>query len=397
MKPPVNFILAMASRALAALLLATALRQSAGARPPAAFDVTYEPAAAERKWLVGQLERGRWVHATPVEGRICRTANAREQIAQQKTALRAADAAFAHEDVVRTASDALSRLTICQPGPSRGGGSGDAPPCDIEPIEPLSGVARHPLVEIGCGLRANTGVMNVSKYNLTHLVFASRCPRKGSGVVPRVRFPQAAMSSGPPAPRALLFDAGCGSTFAAGPLTSDTAPLRDGPTPPLSLPLFARMYEAQCIRFDELHGWEADPADKAFWWQGVPHELRPRVHFHNVPVVPGDPTTDVLLHIVRTARPEDFVVLKIDIDNFKVEYDLVSEIRTNRRGTNVSALIDEFFFEYHFRVRKEMPVKGYRSIMPFWRVLGKRGHSVDDALALMREFRQLGIRSHFWV
>lgn len=72
--------------------------------------------------------------------------------------------------------------------------------------------------------------------------------------------------------------------------------------------------------------------------------MRSKLHFFNVPIELGG-AADPLLTIAQVARPEDFVVLKLDIDTFGVEHEVVQELRTNRRKTNASMLVDEFFFE----------------------------------------------------
>lgn len=69
---------------------------------------------------------------------------------------------------------------------------------------------------------------------------------------------------------------------------------------------------------------------------------------------------------------------------------VVEELRTNARKTNASLLIDEFFFEYHFRTPKEPALHTY------W-PSRTRGGSIDDAVALMYELRAQGIRAHFWI
>jgi hypothetical protein len=55
----------------------------------------------------------------------------------------------------------------------------------------------------------------------------------------------------------------------------------------------------------------------------------------------------------------------------------------------LSALVDELFFEAHFY---------FDGINFGWGALGAdRRHTVDEALALMRTLRERGIRSHFWI
>ena len=63
----------------------------------------------------------------------------------------------------------------------------------------------------------------------------------------------------------------------------------------------------------------------------------------------------------------------------------------------LSALVDEVFFEYHLRVDDASP--------PRQATCGKRSaqnaegrcDTPTDAIELMQKLRRLGIRSHFWI
>ncbi|KAJ1621084.1 hypothetical protein T492DRAFT_1073184 [Pavlovales sp. CCMP2436] len=135
-----------------------------------------------------------------------------------------------------------------------------------------------------------------------------------------------------------------------------------------SMPLFAKLYKERCIdRYIYIY-----------------------IYFYNVPISGAGGAADVLLTIGQVARPEIFVVLKLDIDTFDVERQVVEELRTNARGTNASLLVDEFFFEYHFATPNEPNLHTY------W-PRRTRGGTVDDALSLMHELRAKGTRAHFWI
>ena len=115
------------------------------------------------------------------------------------------------------------------------------------------------------------------------------------------------------------------------------------------------------------------------------------LHFFNEPVVSIGPRENhsdqiqinALQVLEDAATPEDFVVMKVDIDSSDIEIPLVWEIL---RSPKLSSLVDEIFFEYHFNVSPDFG----------WEDLGKN-HTVDDALHLMRELRAVGMRSHFWI
>ena len=98
------------------------------------------------------------------------------------------------------------------------------------------------------------------------------------------------------------------------------------------------------------------------------------------------------------ASPEDFVVVKVDIDTPAAELTIMEAIADR---PEIAALVDEIFFEYHFWFDG--------MVGPGWLIRrpGARGRrrrfeietnaTVDDALALMRRLRERGVRSHFWV
>lgn len=213
-----------------------------------------------------------------------------------------------------------------------------------------------------------------------HLVLASRCSATGAeGRWASTARPQ----------RALLFDAGCADWGKHVANSRTDLASAQGP----SLPLLVQLYARQCIHFDGIWAWEAKKYEAKRWWRHVPLAQRARLHFYNVPVYPGT-ASDPLLTIAEVASEEDFVVFKLDIDTFSVEHELVDEVLTNRRGTNASRLIDEFFFEYHFDTPNEPWLN------PFWHqdesAAGLTGGTVDHALSVMTRLRKSGVRAHFW-
>jgi hypothetical protein len=457
---------------------------------------SYVPSLAERMWFDGQR----------VDGRICAIAASDEHVESQAEALRLAQRVRAGERVLPlgdtpTASKHVSRLLVCEAGtgPRK---------CQLEPIEPLVGIARHPLADIGCEIApagaehppAPDSRKNMSRvFDISHLILHSKCkpasqpddvarrrvaqdarrlqskckpagckPEKAQGARRQQRMGMApgrrleaaqqpraeAVGSGGTdgsarKPRNLLFDVGCTVWAPPGsshPSSSSSSPVGShsssqvaaagtaraaalaeaeaeaalaGSARGPSLPLFRSLYARQCVDFDHMWGWEATPYDQREWWSHVPPEVRPKLTFVNKPVVLGGGSElDPLLTIAREARREDFVVLKLDIDTFHVERKIVREIMTNARGTNASWLIDELFFEYHFALeeRGRHLVRSVRKagwqkagptdvapLMHWWGgddavASGKRGGTVEDALALMRTLRErLGIRAHFWI
>ena len=177
-----------------------------------------------------------------------------------------------------------------------------------EYIEPLTGIARHPLFKMpGCPWR-NGSIQRHGKFDIGYLILTNHCDEQGH---PRQR-----CSSGRPArARNLFFDLGC-STY------SGNVSLETGSGIGPSIPLFIQLYERRCIEFDMIYAWEATPHAGDTWWDTVPLAVRPKLHFYNHPVsehlvgADGSYTHphSFLAMLNRTAEPADFVVLKVDIE-----------------------------------------------------------------------------------
>ena len=89
-----------------------------------------------------------------------------------------------------------------------------------------------------------------------------------------------------------------------------------------------------------------------------------------------------------TAKPEDFVALKVDIEG-QVGGPELAIVNAIAHNAQLARLVDEIFFEYHF---------WFDSINFGWGKIDRaKMGTVDDAMLLMHKLRQRGIRSHFWI
>jgi hypothetical protein len=132
-----------------------------------------------------------------------------------------------------------------------------------EYIEPLTGIARHPLFKMpGCPWR-NGSIQRHGKFDIGYLILTNHCDEQGH---PRQR-----CSSGRPArARNLFFDLGC-STY------SGNVSLETGSGIGPSMPIFIQLYEWRCIEFDMIYAWEATPHAGATWWDTVRGKTDPRL------------------------------------------------------------------------------------------------------------------------
>ena len=86
------------------------------------------------------------------------------------------------------------------------------------------------------------------------------------------------------------------------------------------------------IDFDRIIGWEMKKIDHADVWRGrdgYPAELHSRVTYYNTPVS-SDPASgdNPLTHIAELAKPDDYVVFKLDIDHSELELELIRQVRS---------------------------------------------------------------------
>eukprot|EP00964_Phaeocystis_antarctica_P082243 scaffold51567_cov64-Phaeocystis_antarctica.AAC.1 len=98
----------------------------------------------------------------------------------------------------------------------------------------------------------------------------------------------------------------------------------------------------------------------------------------------GKPNPASFLQMLASAcKPEDFVVVKLDIDTPAIEQTIVAVLA---QRPDLTALIDELFFEYHF----------YFDGLDFGWGKNVQG-DVGTAIGTMYRLRSLGIRAHFWI
>ena len=278
----------------------------------------------------------------------------------------------------------------------------------MEPIEPLHGSLRHPHSDCICPRRRYpTDIRNNirDKYGVDYLLPSNHC---NSDTLCRRSFRQR-----------LLYDLGCGayrrsnqqfislakerryeSLKSGEPLSewietelrmryNHTRSLQGyGP----SIPFFRSLYERHCITFDHIWGFDAGWHNESVWMALVPERLRSGISFQ-----PGkvDATDQSALGILkRTALPEDFVVLKLDIDTTDVELRILERILNE---PELHTLIDELYYEFPARVKDDFLNDKQSCTLHGTNQNDNRTVTVEEAMKTMGTLRQLGIRAHFWI
>ena len=150
---------------------------------------------------------------------------------------------------------------------------------------------------------------------------------------------------------------------------------------------FVETYESRGVKWDGIFAWEVSVYNPVESWALVPARLKPVYHWYNIPInpEPGHPD-NALDYIRRTARPEDYVLLKIDIDNSPVEEALVGQILASEE---LLGLIDEFYFEHHVNVPNTRLVSYWAS--------GSSPLTLVDTYRIFTTMRSKGIAAHGWV
>jgi hypothetical protein len=85
------------------------------------------------------------------------------------------------------------------------------------------------------------------------------------------------------------------------------------------------------------------------------------------------------------AQQGDFVVFKLDIDNFAAENAILSNLVSDPAA---ASLVDEFFLEYHVN---------FQPMLTYWADTVDPNKSLADAFRLFHSLRMKGWRAHSWV
>ncbi len=144
-------------------------------------------------------------------------------------------------------------------------------------------------------------------------------------------------------------------------------------------------YAARGIHWDGIYAWEAQAHPPDNVWSGIPAHLKHVYHWYNIPVNPDPGHTDNALdYIRRVARPEDFVLLKIDIDNTPVEEALVHQLLAS---DELMGLVDEFYFEHHVNTEP---------MHRFWATQDSP-RTLEVTYRIFTTLRSKGVLAHAWV
>ena len=142
--------------------------------------------------------------------------------------------------------------------------------------------------------------------------------------------------------------------------------------------------------FDSVYGWEYSLLEPRDFWDHVPTSWVAFYHFFNAPISSEPESKHSPLRVIKQlATKNDFIAFKLDVDTPTVEIPIALALLE----PEYSNLVDEFFFELHFRDEVMMKC-AWGDKIPDEHMglkLNRRG-----ALELFQKYRRAGIRSHFW-
>jgi hypothetical protein len=143
------------------------------------------------------------------------------------------------------------------------------------------------------------------------------------------------------------------------------------------------IYSKFGFKFDHIYAYEVNPKYPSKVFEAIPDELLSSWHWINVGVdarkcAKMNPFT----MLADSFTPEDFIVVKIDIDTPVVEAALVEQLREDPA---LLQLVDQFYFEHHVH-QLELSIP--------WAATMEG--SVGGSLELMQDLRRKGIATHYW-
>jgi hypothetical protein len=162
-----------------------------------------------------------------------------------------------------------------------------------------------------------------------------------------------------------------------------------------SLSWFICGYLQHAIDFTHIYAYEIDLIAPKSYWSLVPARLHPFLHFYNIPVQTEADGKGERYHssidefLLQIIQVDDFVSVKLDIDHPETEIPIIQKIF----NSSLLSLIDEFFFELHFRCEFMMNC-GWGKLIPS--KISDFPLDRGSATNLFLKLRKAGIRAHIW-
>jgi hypothetical protein len=175
-----------------------------------------------------------------------------------------------------------------------------------------------------------------------------------------------------PGAQKILFD--LGSSYFNGMSDTETT------STALGTRWFYEYFRSNSLSFDRIVAFETSQYTPEKYWNQIPEDIIGKFTFINTGVqITGKYNPWNILK--SAAKPEDYVIIKLDIDTPTIESELMKQVVND---SSIYTLIDEMFFEMHVTVNE---------MNGFW---GTPPGDLEDTYKLFRKLRELGIRMHSW-
>ena len=149
------------------------------------------------------------------------------------------------------------------------------------------------------------------------------------------------------------------------------------------------VYRAAGLRFTDILAWEPNAAHSNGFWNEMPPEVVAVTRFYNVGADSAAGSRHNPLVLLRElAQPGDYVVFKLDIDQFSptgtsLEEQIVLGILNDPA---IACLVDELFFEHHVANPAMMTLHWGSGVQ----------YSLHESLRLFQALRRVGVLAHSW-
>jgi len=152
---------------------------------------------------------------------------------------------------------------------------------------------------------------------------------------------------------------------------------RNGNKAEIGTKWFYEYFREKFIQFDRIIAYESEQLQPRRVWKELPDDVFPIYTFINAGIDPESARFNPWTMLEAIAKPNDYVVVKLDIDKPQLENALIRQLLDeNNQARN---LIDELFFEKHVS-NKRKPTKD----------------ELKYSYELFTKLRHYGIRMHGW-
>mmetsp|Transcript_11115 Transcript_11115/g.17048 ORF Transcript_11115/g.17048 Transcript_11115/m.17048 type:complete len:415 (+) Transcript_11115:2-1246(+) len=147
-------------------------------------------------------------------------------------------------------------------------------------------------------------------------------------------------------------------------------------------------YRHNGIHFDHIYAYEVQEVKTEAVYDAVPDHMQGPLHWVNIPASPEeDHKHNPWTMLLESYHPEDFIVVKLDIDTPSVEMPLFNQLLTN---PELQKLVDVFYFEHHVKMDEMKKFWGDHSS------INSKG-TITESLEMFQSLRKAGVAAHYWI